>query len=340
LGVSLLLAGAAVLPARQRFPVGVLAATFTATLAYWSLGYPRGPVFASLIVAFVSAVVHGHRRAALAGVVAGCVAFPWLGYALGRADPPNPAYVVFLPAWLIALLSVAEMLRSRREQAREATRTHAEASRRRASEERMRMAQELHDVVAHNMSLINLQAGVAVHLADEHTDPRVRAALAAIKEASKSALVELRSILGVLRQVDENAPRAPTPGLRQLPVVIANAAAAGVDVRVESSYEPERLPRSVDLAAFRIVQESLTNVIRHADHGEAVVRIRAHDDVLTVEVLDEGCGHARERAVTDGGHGIIGMRERAESIGGRLEAGPRPGRGFQVRAGLPLGSHR
>ena len=201
------------------------------------------------------------------------------------------------------------------------------------------MARELHDVVAHNMSLINLQAGVALHFLGDQPSP-VRDSLSTIKTASKEALVELRSILGVLRQVDEAAPRAPTPGLGDLAELVSRAEAAGVTVDLDIDADLQAVPRSVDVAAYRILQESLTNVARHAHPPHAVVRIRTDSgQMMSVEVLDEGTGPGPLDSLPSGGNGIAGMRERAASVGGDLDAGPRPGRGFAVRARLPLGAH-
>lgn len=408
-GAALLLAlGVVALPARHRFPVGVLGFTFCTTLAYWSLDNPGGPVFVSLIIALIQAVLVGRRRAAITSVVAGFVAFPWLPYLLGNAERPTWAALVALAAWLAVLISLGEVIRSRRDRAREAARSAAEALRRQAADERLGIARDLHDSVAHNLSLISIQAGVAEHLMDEgrSTDggddgvpEQVREALDAIKRASKDALVELRSILGVLRHADEvepqtsggdhrtapnleaaqledttrrgDAPRTPVPDLQRLREVVERASSTGLDVRVEMDIDRatlQALPRQVGVAAFRIVQESLTNVVRHSDSASAVVRIGIpDDDVMSVEVLDEGSGKdrpdrqmarrrladrggdgaadrpaARDRAAESarhlpgGGNGIAGMRERAAAAGGWLEAGPRSGRGFAVRAALPL----
>ncbi|MPY92532.1 MAG: histidine kinase, partial [Acidimicrobiia bacterium] len=189
-GVLLLAAGVAAVPFRRRFPRAVLAATFCSTLAYISLGYSRGPVFASLVVALAHTVLSGHRRAALASLGLGFVCFTWLGYAIGREPAPTVGGMLALAAWLTALASVLEVVRSRRARAQEAARSQAEALRRRATEERLRIARELHDAVAHSMSLINLQAGVALHLVDSRPE-QTREALATIKTASKEALVEL-----------------------------------------------------------------------------------------------------------------------------------------------------
>jgi signal transduction histidine kinase len=334
-GVTLLVLGALALPLRHRYPVPVLVWTFATTLAYVSAGYPKGPVFFALLIAFGQVVLTGHRRAAIACLVAGFVLFLWLGDWIGREPAPEWGQIAALLAWLLALLAATELIRSRRDRVREAARVEAEAQLRRVTDERVRIARDLHDAVAHNMSLINIQAGVALHLMDAEPE-RARDALSTIKDASKEALVELRSIVGVLRQVDEDAPRAPAPSLARLADLVANAAAAGVEVRVDVEGDIEHLPRNTDLAAFRILQESLTNVARHSGAHHAVVLVRAGDGTLRLEVLDEGTGGRGRPQLPSGGNGIPGMRERAASVGGSLDAGPRPGRGFAVRAELPL----
>jgi signal transduction histidine kinase len=335
LGVALLLVAVLALPFRYRRPTGVLAVTLVATLTYWSLGYPKGPIFLPLLIALGEAVISGRRRAAITSLVVGFVGFLWLGYLIGREDAPDWGQVLALAAWLISILSVTELIRSRRDRAREAARLRAEELRRRTTDERLQIARELHDAVAHNMSLINIQAGVALHLMNDDPE-QARDALTTIKGASKEALVELRSILGVLRQVDEDVPRSPTPSLERLDDLVSSAAASGIGVHLDVEGDIHHLPRNTDLAAFRIIQESLTNVARHSAGAEAVVRIRAVNGSLDLEILDEGSGAPTGSELPSGGNGIPGMQERAASVGGRLEARPRPGRGFAVRAELPL----
>jgi signal transduction histidine kinase len=190
-------------------------------------------------------------------------------------------------------------------------------------------------VLAHNISMINVQAGVALHLLDERPE-QARPALTAIKQASKEALIELRSVLGVLRRVDEeDGSRDPTPTLGRLDDLVARTQATGLSVRLRRRGDAVPLPAPVDVAAFRIVQEGLTNVLRHAAATTATVEIAYVSDALTVLVDDDGGGSAAAQG-SPGGRGIVGMRERAESVGGSLEAGPRPGGGFRVRARLPL----
>ena len=332
----LLAAGPVALSARRRHPVIVLLLVLVATLAYYLSDYPRGPIFLALIVAFVGTVLAGRRAAAVGLAVIGYVAFLWSGYWLGWEPAPSLVADAALGAWLIALLTMAEVGRVRRERGREMAQARAEAARRKASEERLRIARELHDVLAHNISLINVQAGTALHLMDGRPE-QARTALAAIKQASGEALGELRSALDVLRQGYGEAPRLPTSGLAQLGDLVARTEAAGLPTRTEVSGAQRSLPPEVDLAAFRIAQEALTNVTRHAGTATAVVRLTYGEGELVVEIDDDGKGAAV--GVKDGGgNGIAGMTQRAAALGGELQAGPRPEGGFRVRARLPLPS--
>ncbi|HVL05545.1 MAG TPA: sensor histidine kinase [Acidimicrobiales bacterium] len=338
----LLLAGPAALVVRRRFPVAVYVTAFAATLGYVSLGYPRGPIFFSLIVSFLTVALAGHRVVAWVGLAVGYVGFLWAEVVFGDLDGPGWEALVGLAAWLLVLAAAGEGLRIRRVRTEEAARAREEESRRRAGEERLRIARELHDVLAHNISLINVQAGVALHLMEEKPE-QARTALTAIKAASKDALGELRSVLDVLRMtgpggrstsdVDEGAPRAPTTGLEDLDRLVSGATAAGVDVRVVTEGTPRPLPPSVDLAAFRIVQEALTNVTRHAGQATATISLTYGDERLTVQVDDDGRGV--NGAGPGSGNGIRGMKERASALGGELRAGPKPGGGFRVTASLP-----
>jgi signal transduction histidine kinase len=334
IGAAALLAiGPVSLLLRRRYPRVVLGVVFLTTLAYWVAGFPKGPVFFALIVAFVTVVLAGYRTLAIATVVTGWAAFSFLANLLGRGDHPTIEGVLGLGAWLLVLLTGSEIARSRRERATEGARARAEAARRRASDERLRIAQDLHDVLAHNISLINVQAGVALHLGDELPEP-ARAAFTAIKAASKDALRELRSVLDILRDPDHDLPRAPVPGLAELDALVARVNAAGLTVRNEVSGTPRALATSVDVAAYRIVQEALTNVARHAGVASASVRVEYGADLVTVEVVDDGVG-IRAGLPAAEGNGIVGMRERAAAVGGRLHAGARSCGGFAVRAELP-----
>ena len=240
------------------------------------------------------------------------------------------------------LLSVAEVIRIRSQRAAALQRSREEELRRMAGEERMRIARDLHDVVAHNISVINVQANTALHLMDRQPE-RARSALSTINDVSKQALVELRSVLGVLRDVDadggvQTAPRAPAPGLARLGDLVEHARVVGLTVRVEEDGEHARLPADVDLAAYRVIQEALTNSARHSGGAHATVRLGFGGGALLVEVDDDGPFRPPDRTAqaNGSGHGIVGMTERAAALDGRLEAGPRPEGGFRVRAWLPL----
>lgn len=336
-GLALLAVAVAAIPFRLAHPVAALMVAFGGTLVYASLDYAPGPVFVSLIVTFGNVVLRGHRRAAIATLVAGYLGFLWLGPVLGRGRAAGITEALALAAWLLVLFTACELIRTRRDRVREAASARADTLQRQIANERLAIARELHDVVAHNMSLINLQAGVALHIDDGLPGP-AREALQTIKAASKEALVELRSVLGVLRHVDDgdSAPRAPAPGLGSVEELVGRARSAGVEVTVGLDVDPDDLPRAVDLAAYRIVQESLTNVARHAEPPIATVAVHRDGDTLVVSIIDAGAGRRRADALPSGGNGLPGMRERAASVGGTLVAGPRLGAGFSVEARLPI----
>jgi signal transduction histidine kinase len=323
---------------RRRYPRAVLAFVFLVTLVYVALGYEQGPNYASLIVAFIAAVVCGDRLAAGAALVAGWAMYLWLPAALGHTGLPTLLAALAVAAWLLVLFAAAEGIRTRRQRAVQARRAREQEARRKADEERLRIARELHDVLAHNISLINVQSGVALHLIDQQPE-QARSALSAINQASADALQEVRSVLGVLRGEREQPPLAPTVGLDQLDELVSRASAAGVEVALRVSGERRPLPASVDLAAFRIVQESLTNVVRHAGASAATVQLTYGNGELELQIDDDG--RSTSSPSSDGaGSGIAGMRERAAALGGEFEAGPLPRGGFRVRARLPILSDR
>ena len=189
-------------------------------------------------------------------------------------------------------------------------------------------------MLGHHISLISVQAGVALHLMDQQPE-QARVALSVIKDASKDALRELRSVLDVLRQVHEEPPRSPSPGLASLSDLVSRASEAGAQVHTEVSGDLKGLPASVDLAAFRIVQEALTNVMRHAGQTTSSVHVTCNEQELTLRIENE-VGKEGSRDGIGLGQGILGMQERATALGGVVEAGPRPDGGFRVFARLPL----
>ncbi|GAB3405134.1 sensor histidine kinase [Flindersiella endophytica] len=334
LGIALLILAPAGLVLRRRWPVPVMFWTAGVALVYLLLTYPYGFIIIPPIVAAFETIRQRYRLAAWSAMIF-LVGGHWLfGWLLGTRDAPASTDVLIVGGWALVILIAAEVLRVRDDWVRENRRRKEAEDLGKVSEERLRIARELHDVVAHNISLINVQAGVALHLMDKQPE-QARTALTAIKGASKEALVELRSVLGVLRQVDHGEPRHPTPGLARLDELVERTKLAGLDVRVRSEGERVPLPPGVDVAAYRIIQEALTNVLKHSGASGATVRLRFTPDLFTVEVSDAGQG-ADLDAIANGGSGLKGMRERVSALSGELTVGQAPGGGFRVRAEIPL----
>jgi signal transduction histidine kinase len=338
--VALVIASAGALAMRRRYPAAVLALVFGITLIYFVLGYAKwlAPIWLPLVIAYFNATAYGQRLAAGIAAVAGFAIFPWLDYVLRNGQAPSAAWLAGLAAWLLVVLGAGEAVRIRRERVAAAARIRDEEARRRASEERLRMARELHDSLGHYLSVISVQSGVALNL-NQHLPEQARASLEAVKHASKEALRELRSVLEILRQNGEPAPRSPTSTLARLGDLVAQASAPGLEIRAATEGAVRPLPFGVDAAAYRIVQEALTNVARHAGPTAATVLVRYGEEELTVQVDDDGRGPGA-RPQPASGKGISGMRERVAALGGELYAGPRPGGGFRVLARLPLSGVR
>ena len=329
----LLAVGPVALVARRRHPVPVLWVCFAATLTPAASGFAHG----SLLVAFFVAATAGKRHWAWLVLALSFVWTIWLApLVYGYAVPPaNDA--LLLAGWLLALVIAAEATRIRAERAAAIRASRQIDQRRHQSEERLRVARDLHDVIGHNISLINVQASMGLDLMDSQPE-QARAALSAIKSASKEALEELRTMLTTLRRDDDDAPRSPAPGLDRLPELIELTRAAGLSVEVEVAGKAPPLPTAVHLAAYRIIQESLTNVARHAGRARVTVRVTYDDADVHVEIDDDGALPSEGAAAIGTGSGITGMRERATALGGDLSAGFRRGGGFRVSARLPVGS--
>ncbi|MFI6347027.1 sensor histidine kinase [Streptomyces sp. NPDC050560] len=349
LSLVLMVLGSLSLVHRRRAPVPVLAATGAVSLAELLSGEPRAPVAMCAAVALFTVAASTDRTTTWR---VGLLTMTVLTAAAMLAGP-LPWYAqenIAIFAWTGMAAAVGDAVRSRRafvgairERAERAERTREEEARRRVAEERLRIARDLHDVVAHHIALVNVQAGVAAHVMDKRPD-QAKEALYQVREASRSALGELRTTVGLLRQSgDPAAPREPAPGLDRLDELVGTFRAAGLTVSVGGPGPHGELPAAVDLAAYRIVQEALTNVHKHAGPGASaevcVVRAAA---ALELTVLDGGpAGECRaERPPDDptfhGGHGLLGMRERAVALGGTLATGPRPEGGFRVHAVLPF----
>jgi signal transduction histidine kinase len=333
LGVALLAAGPVALVARRRFPSAVLIVTVVMVTAYLAAGFPFGPAFLAPLVALCSAVLAGHRWVAYLTTATAVLVL----VAVHMLRNPGALPLAGAAAWIAALAAViaaCEGWRARRERLVQAAAAQEQAALRRRSDERLRIAQELHDVLGHHVSLINVQAGVALYLMDDDPE-QARSALTAIKQSSRDLLREMRATLGVLRGVDTNPPHHPVPGIADLDALVAEVRSAGLPVEMRVEGEVVDLPPAVDRAAYRIVQEALTNTRRHAGPATATVLLRYAADGLTVQVEDDGSGHVWA-GEDGGGNGVAGMRERAQALGGSSEIGPRPEGGFRVRAHLPV----
>ncbi|HVQ94237.1 MAG TPA: histidine kinase [Mycobacteriales bacterium] len=330
LGYVLLVVSGLALSDRHRSPRTTLLVVAVPTVAYHVLHYPHGPTFLGLIVAAAAAARAGHRGMVWATMIASYIAWVVLsgatrGQALAVAG--LAVGVALLTGFaLFAGQQISQMVQEQR-------RLADERKRRQASDERLRIAQELHDVLGHHLSLINVRAGVGLHLMDRQPD-QARAALDTIKQASAEALREVQSVLNALYPSGEAAPRAPAPGLDRLDDLTVDA---GLPVRTTISGTGRPLPAEIDRAAYRIVQEALTNVRRHAGPGAtASITIEYQPEELTVQITDDGGAHGPVTAPVAAGNGISGMRERAAALGGALTAQPLLEGGWQVRGRLPL----
>jgi signal transduction histidine kinase len=362
LAAALVAVAGGVLVIHRRAPLVVLAVV-TGALALYSLrDYTGGPVYLTWIGAvYAVSVARGPAYALVPAAASSAVILVAGFYSAGF-------YAALWVSWCVAALLLGGSVRGRRaeraameERVRHLAGSREEEARRRVAEERLRIARDLHDSVAHSMASISVQAGVGAHVLDERPED-ARAALLAIRQASRTALAELRATLRMLRSSDA-APRESAAGLDRLPILVESSRAAGLPVEVLIEGDARSVPPAVDTAAFRIVQESLTNVIRHAGPARATVAVRRGHDGVEVEVTDDGRGGAvdgsgsvdrsgsvngngvapggaadgnGDGSVGSGGHGLAGMRERVALLGGELNAGPRRDGGYRVWARFPL----
>src|SRR5438105_472449 len=327
-GIALALAQVLPLVVRRRYPVAVLwivtAATIAAALAYSDF-VPLAP---ALAVYSVATQLDRRRSLVLTGAACLLLVAP-VAWANGWNGPLK--LVLLAAAWVFGdnLGTRRAYTRELEEKAARLERERETESRRAVAEEQARIARELHDVIAHNVSVMVVQAAAGSDVFDS-SPARAREALRSIETTGRSALAELRRLLGVVR---EGAEYEPQPGLDRLDALLDRVRAAGLEVRLSVEGPPRELPASVGLSAYRIVQEALTNTLKHADARHARVAVRYEDGGLEVEVRDDGRGETNG----DGsGHGLLGMRERALLLGGELEAGPAPGGGYAVTARFPL----
>jgi len=324
-----------VLALRRLLPLFTYAATILLTCAFVLGGHLAGVIWLAPLVALLTLVAvlppAGWSAAALSGAIL-------LGIVYIGAGAPLLEAALWVGAWLLTSALFAAGLLVRRRLAAEAQaraelaqRTRDEQALRRMAEERLSIAREMHDVVGHSLAVISLQAGVAEHLLESRPD-EVRKAVAAIRKVSRDALSDLRTELALLRGEGAPAERRPAADLRALPNLVASMRDAGLDVRLDLNLDERSVPEVIAAAAYRIAQESLTNVVRHAGAGShAAVRLRQDGGGLEVEVTDDGRGSASEPS----GTGIEGMRERVTALGGRFMAGNHPQGGFRVWASIP-----
>ncbi len=324
---------------RRRYPLSVLGTVLVASVVFFALDGRTVTATGAVWVLYVVAVQTERRRAvaALIAVEAGVA----ITFALAPATPPSVGNSVLsgalsgltqLTVWVIG-----DSVRRRRAYVADQAQ---QSDRRAVVEERLRIARELHDVVAHAMSVIAVQAGAGHHVTGAQPEEAGRA-LAAIETTTRGALVEMRRLLGVLRQDGQtSASLAPSPGLADLEALVTQVGKTGLPTRLRVDGDPRPLPAGVDLSAYRIIQEALTNVVNHADHPSLVtVAVRYEAAEVSVEVTDDGRGGSANAGSRGGGtgHGLVGMRERVGLFGGRLVTGPRVEGGFRVAAHLPLG---
>ncbi|MET9950670.1 sensor histidine kinase [Streptomyces sp. NPDC006339] len=345
LGWALILVGCAALCLRRRLPVAVAVVTLLACALYYPLSAQDGPLLIAFALALYTAAAEGRFAAAvaLAAVTLLAVGLGEVGHQPGRRQIDGTS-LAMMAGWLISLVAVGRAQRNRvaylyevEQRALAAEREQEARARQSATEERLRIARELHDILGHSISLINVQSGAALHRLGKKPAPELalataHEALRAVRDTSKEALRELRATLGVLRRADEAAPMAPVSGLASLPELVERAASTGLDICTQVEGTPVPLPPPLDLAAYRIVQESLTNVTRHAGARSALIALEWRADELRLRIEDDG-GGAPEDAPP--GSGICGMAERARAFGGELTARNVPG-GFRVEARLPL----
>ncbi|AVV46348.1 two-component sensor histidine kinase [Streptomyces sp. P3] len=325
---------------RSRWPLGVAVFTLAGDLTLMAVASHIAPTPAASLVALYTLAVHGSRRTAWSVGVAAGVAITGV-YAATQAESLVGGASLLRFDFVLAATALGRAVRSRRESlaaARErvehAERMQEEEARRRVTQERVRIARDLHDVVAHHITLVNAQAGVAHHLMRANPDQAYEA-LAHIQDNSRAALDELRATVGLLRQPgDAPGSRAPIPRLADLDTLVDGCRASGLSVRVTRTGTPSPLTPATELTAYRIIQEALTNSHKHAAGSEAALVLDYGPHTLRVTVTDDGRPGPPKGAGT--GHGLVGMRERATAIGGTVTAGPLPGRGFEVVAELPL----
>jgi signal transduction histidine kinase len=341
LAAGLALVTAVPLVLRRRYPLGVLVSVVPLLLACLAVFHPDRAAAGVVVLLVFTVGLRGHRsRALVVGALMAPAVVAGVLVTSRRLGSDSVAEAVAYLALILGALAAGDAVRARQELVRvlagEEERERAALAQHRFDEQRLRYAHELHDVVGHALVAINVRASAAAHLARREQPASPLAALEEIAATSAEALGELRAALKGLRSDDsDGAPlRPPGAGLTDLGDLIAGVKGAGLTVELEMAAAPTTVPPAIGHAAYRIVQEGLTNVLRHSTAMQALVRIGRDEDGLLVEVLDDG--QARPAASAGGGHGLLGMRERAAALGGTCEAGQVPRGGWRVRARIPI----
>jgi signal transduction histidine kinase len=330
-GYALAVLASAALIARRSWPLQVLAVSTTAAAGYLALSYPFGPPFLAMGLAmyFVAAQLPWRRSVAVCLLACTAVITAILIAARGRLLPSVPVMLAGGIGWLVLPCAVGIVLRIGRD---DVAQSREEEARRRAYEERLRIARKIHEVAGERLAAINMQSAVALYVAAKRPS-QTHETLNAIKQDSKEALEQLRATLGMLSQESEHsAPRRPMPGLREVSALISTMNDSGLQVEVVVKGTGGGLTAAVDLAAYRIVQQALANVLRDASSTTATVLIDYAGEGVCLEITDDRRGPAGESDSAT----LAGMRQRANAVGGELTVEPRPEGGYQVRTLLPL----
>jgi signal transduction histidine kinase len=329
IGFAMVILAGGVLVVRRRWPLATLALVALLTVAYLGAGYPYGPILFSFFVAVYTAA--RHREPSAAGVASAVALVLLLVVHLLTTDTDLPALLAVLAvsAWVIVPFSIGL---TRRVVRAAAQREAAELVRQRVDQERLRVANEVHDIVGHGLAAIKMQADVALHVLAKKPD-HAPVALEAISRTSGEALEELRATLETLRQPGAQPERSAQPLLTRIEELGERMSGAGVEVAIEQSGEERTLPDSVALTAYRVLQESLTNVLRHGPQRAASVQLAYEPDAIDITVSNPL--PATAPTVTGGGMGLVGMRKRVTALGGDFSAGPTSDRRFEVRARIP-----
>ena len=342
LGVAILALGNVPIAWRRRFPIAVLFLTFAALTSHEAIDFPEAPILSPYFAIYTVGASRERRPSAIAaGTAVSVYLAAYVSGVLRHETPPISLASNFLfvtAFWVlgISVRTVRAYATELEDRAGRLEREQEERARRAAVDERGRIARELHDVVAHNVSVMVLQAGGARRVLDSRPE-RTREALNSIERTGRQALTEMRRLLGVLRQEDEgNGPLEPPPGIDRLDNLVSQIGEAGLPVDVLLEGHPRPLPVGLDVSVYRIIQEALTNALRHAGPARAKVLVRYGDHDLQVRVTDDGRGIPGSGGDGSSGQGLIGMRERVALFGGEFEAGPTPGGGYAVSVRLPI----